>query len=63
MDIKVFSVSEVKRSGRNDISIHNVFAQYIYIYMQLRCSTGLSDDYITSLHVAFFKIYEYMLYL
>src|SRR4051794_5142163 len=26
--------------------------------MQLRCSTGLSGNYITSLHVIFFKIYD-----
>src|SRR6266540_583186 len=28
------------------------------IYIQLRCSIELSGDYITSLHVIFFKIYD-----
>jgi hypothetical protein len=59
MDIKVFLVSGVKRSGEMiDFFLYRFIMHLPNIYMQLRCSTGLSGDYITSLHVIFFKIYD-----
>ena len=37
------------------VSIYNAFC---LIYMQLRCNTELSANYIISLYMKFFKIYD-----